>query len=1250
MVETRSKSSSKRSFPSSNTSTSGDASPSLSKRPKMDEALEEASSPNKVDDSGSLPAVAKTLGSSQDAQEEVGVNPLQESDTTQKCNTDVVDDDKDKVLPLSTEKTAPNKASSKPPWGRLISQYSQNPSLLIKESPFSVGQNRYCGLWLKDPCVDQVLCTLRRITNVEKKGSDIVLLKVSGVQGTVQVNGKIYHKDTSLVLQKGDELVFSSSGKHAYQLTIVLEHIFSCQDTAYSFTFRQIFQQLTIDNSGSRSVPAKGRNFGAVNMSLQRVLLIFLTLNFGVSTGARSVGSRAATQEALVLTWLSNLASPHLPSPPQSDADAQRGNGRPSSGFEVSGSLTPDLGDNCLIKKCSSSGDKRAGVSAGVRNIHKYFYEFKPDIRVLDRQSISAGVGINLLRALGEQKNSTENKSVPSAAQRQALEDSLRQGILCSDDIEVSFDSFPYYLSENTKNVLIATAHMHFKCGNFLEYSLALPTISSQILLSGPAGSEIYQENLVKALAKHFGTRLLIVDSLLLPGDTSPQDSKSSTKGPTLETSGVLRRVVKSYALCLKKPASILGAPALGSHNLGKQESSTALSKNYEFKIGDRVKYVGLPVSCPPYLPSSNCMFFFFMFNVNLMSIYLISGGAAYGYRGKVIIPYAQESGAYKIGVRFDRIIQGGNDLAGLCETDHGFYCCANLLCLDNSRSDDLDKLVINEVFEIVCSESKSAGLILFLKDIEKSLGANSEAYTTLKHKLGNLPDNVIVIGSHTQMNNTAQKSHSGSSMFSSKLGQTSLLELAFPDNFRVGLNGRSKVITETAMQLTRLFSNKVTIQLPQDEDLLLDLKQQLDHDVETLTANSNIATIRSVLGRSGLECPDFEKICIKNITHTTENVKKIVGWALTHSLMNNSKASASGDKFLVSTESINYGLSLLESTQNKSSSTKKSLKDVVTENEFEKKLLADVIPPADIGISFDDIGALETVKGTLKELVMLPLQRPELFSKGQLTKPCKGILLFGPPGTGKTMLAKAFAFEAGANFINISMSSIASKWFGEGEKYVKAAFSLASKIAPSVLFVDEVDSMLGRRENPGEHQAMRKMKNEFMLNWDGLRTKDKERVLVLAATNRPFDLDEAVIRRLPRRLMVNLPDAPNREKILRVILAKEEMAPDVNLEVVANMTDGYSGSDLKNLCVTAAYCPIREILEKEKEEKGSALLENTSLPDIRPLNMADLKFAHDQVGASVSSESRNMNELLQWNDLYGEGGSRKKRSLSYFV
>lgn len=131
-------------------------------------------------------------------------------------------------------------------------------------------------------------------------------------------------------------------------------------------------------------------------------------------------------------------------------------------------------------------------------------------------------------------------------------------------------------------------------------------------------------------------------------------------------------------------------------------------------------------------------------------------------------------------------------------------------------------------------------------------------------------------------------------------------------------------------------------------------------------------------------------------------------------------------------------------------------------------------------------------------------------------------------------------------------MSAIGSKWFGEGEKYARAIFTLASKIAPCVIFIDEVDrykifsllkffnvpfknSILGSREKAGEHEAMRKIKNEFMSMWDGLKTKENERVIVLAATNRPFDLDDAVLRRMPRRLLVDLPDASNREKILRV-------------------------------------------------------------------------------------------------------------------
>jgi len=270
------------------------------------------------------------------------------------------------------------------------------------------------------------------------------------------------------------------------------------------------------------------------------------------------------------------------------------------------------------------------------------------------------------------------------------------------------------------------------------------------------------------------------------------------------------------------------------------------------------------------------------------------------------------------------------------------------------------------------------------------------------------------------------------------------------------------------------------------------------------------------------------------------------------------------------------------------------------------------------------DIGALDKVKETLKELVMLPLQRPELFRRGNLTKPVKGILLFGPPGTGKTMLAKAIATECGANFISIrhvlrlclcccccsllcfgsffclfvclfamfpsqritkgvSMASIGSKWFGEGEKYARAVFTLASKISPCVIFMDEVDSILGRRERHGEHEAMRKIKNEIMMMWDGLLSDDNERVLVLAATNRPQDLDDAVLRRLSRRLLVDLPDGDNRKKILKVILQEEALDDDVSYEQLSTITAGFSGSDLKNLCVAAAYQPIREFLQKEK-------------------------------------------------------------------
>ncbi|XP_068664265.1 uncharacterized protein [Aristolochia californica] len=1132
------------------------------------------------------------------------------------------------ALALNRAKKRQAKSRSKVPWGKLLSQSAQNPHLPLCGSLFTVGQSRNCNLCLRDPSISTILCKLR---HTECGGASVTLLEISGSKGVVQVNGKIIQKNTNIILSGGDEVVFSSSGNHAY-----------------------IFQQLENENltdpvgpssvgiSESQGAPIKG-------------------IHFETRPGDPSAVAGAAS----ILASLSNLRKDlsALPPPTQNCDDATQGI---ESACEVS-DRCPDLDPNCHKGGARDASDEKAGavlssdlaanenfhldrvgLDAEIGKISGPNYELRPLLRMLAGSSTSElDLSGSILKVFDEHRELSKDLGSSAAlnsTRGQAFKDSLQQGILTDSNIEVSFENFPYYLSENTKNVLISAAYIHLSCKEFSKYTSDLPTVSPRTLLSGPAGSEIYQETLVKALAKYFGARLLIIDSLLMPGVSKDLDSVK--EGLRTEKSGFFgkQRGGQVENLQLKRPSSsvdadIVGTSTLNSQSLPKQEASTASSKNHTFKTGDRVRYVGgnLHSSGFPPLQGSH-------------------RGPALGSRGKVVLAF-EENGASKVGVRFDKSIPEGTDLGGKCEEDHGFFCATDQLRLDSSGYEDIDKLAINELFEVASSESKSGPMIIFLKDIEKSMAGNQEAHNAFKFKLENLPDGVVVIGSHTQIDNRKEKSHPGGLLFT-KFGsnQTALLDFAFPDGFS-RLHERSKEIPKAMKQLSKLFPNKVTVQIPQDEALLSDWKLQLDRDVETLKAKSNILNIRSVLNRNGLECADIETICIKDQALSIENVDKIVGWALSHHLMNHKGTSTGKDaKIVISSDSIMYGLSVLQAIQNDSRSLKKSLKDVVTENEFEKRLLADVIPPSDIGVTFDDIGALENVKETLKELVMLPLQRPELFCRGQLTKPCKGILLFGPPGTGKTMLAKAVATEAGANFINISMSSITSKWFGEGEKYVKAVFSLASKIAPSVVFVDEVDSMLGRRENPGEHEAMRKMKNEFMVNWDGLRTKDKERVLVLAATNRPFDLDEAVIRRLPRRLMVNLPDVTNREKILRVILAKEDMAPDVDLEALANMTDGYSGSDLKNLCVTAAHCPIREILEKEKKERALALTENRSPPclygsvDVRPLNMDDLKYAHEQVCASVSSESANMNELLQWNELYGEGGSRKKKALSYFM
>ncbi|KAG8922265.1 mitochondrial dynamin GTPase Msp1 [Tulasnella sp. 418] len=243
--------------------------------------------------------------------------------------------------------------------------------------------------------------------------------------------------------------------------------------------------------------------------------------------------------------------------------------------------------------------------------------------------------------------------------------------------------------------------------------------------------------------------------------------------------------------------------------------------------------------------------------------------------------------------------------------------------------------------------------------------------------------------------------------------------------------------------------------------------------------------------------------------------------------------------------------------------------------------IAAEVIHPDDINLKFTDVGGLDSIVSSLRETVIYPLLYPDLFtSKSNLISAPKGVLLYGPPGCGKTMLAKAMAKESGATFINITASSLQDKWFGESNRLVSGLFSLARKLQPSIIFIDEIDSFL-RERTKSDHEVTATMKAEFMTLWDGLASGENTRILVMGATNRPMDIDQAILRRMPKRFAVKLPDLQQRIRILELMLVNTPLSPSVSIETIARRTEGLSGSDLKEVCRNAAMNPVREYMRE---------------------------------------------------------------------
>ncbi|KAG0454673.1 hypothetical protein HPP92_023965 [Vanilla planifolia] len=814
------------------------------------------------------------------------------------------------------------------------------------------------------------------------------------------------------------------------------------------------------------------------------------------------------------------------------------------------------------------------------------------------------GVGIGLGLAGGQTMGKCSVPAHAAGITADKIVEELMRLVIDGKESTVTFNEFPYYLSEQTRTLLTSTAFVHLKKPDFYKYTRNLSPASQAILLSGP--TELYQQMLAKALAHYFEAKLLLLD-------VADFTLKVQSKYGFANKDSVFRRCTSESTL--ERVTNIFGSFSFLSHRDEPKGSLRRLSSGVDLR--------------------------------------------SRGLEGNNLLKHRRNASASA------NMNSMSSDNAPANPALHEDILVAPPGPLKRSGSLPFDdRLLIQALYKVLDSISKSHPLIIYIRDVEGLLLRSQRTYSMFQKLLKRLSGPMVILGSR----------------------------LVEQDSY-----------DELDEKLSVLFPYNIEIKAPQDETNILSWKSQLEEDMKLMQFQDNKNHITEVLAANDLDCDDLGSICLADAIILDKYIEEIVVSAVSYHLMHNKDPYYRNGKLVISSKSLSHGLSIFQENnlgdkdtlkletnidsakdgnvaneekteteksgavaKNEAGSIPSKIPDVTPDNEFEKRIRPEVIPSSEIGVTFDDIGALDDIKESLQELVMLPLRRPDLFNGG-LLKPCRGILLFGPPGTGKTMLAKAIANEAGASFINVSMSTITSKWFGEDEKNVRALFTLAAKVSPTIIFVDEVDSMLGQRTRAGEHEAMRKIKNEFMTHWDGLMTKPGERILVLAATNRPFDLDEAIIRRFERRIMVGLPSMESRELILRSLLTKEKVEEGLDYKELATMTEGYSGSDLKNLCTTAAYRPLRELIQQERKrdlerkpkvdggENSTEVSEKVekdgeSPITLRPLNMEDMRQAKNQVAPSFAAEGSIMGELKQWNDLYGEGGSRKRQLLTYFL
>lgn len=323
--------------------------------------------------------------------------------------------------------------------------------------------------------------------------------------------------------------------------------------------------------------------------------------------------------------------------------------------------------------------------------------------------------------------------------------------------------------------------------------------------------------------------------------------------------------------------------------------------------------------------------------------------------------------------------------------------------------------------------------------------------------------------------------------------------------------------------------------------------------------------------------------------------------------------------------------------------------------SQYEQTIAMEVVSPNEIPVTFDDIGGLDGIIEELTESVIYPLTMPHLYSgHSSLLSAPSGVLLYGPPGCGKTMLAKALARESGACFINLHISTLTEKWYGDSNKLVAAVFSLARKLQPTIVFIDEIDAVLGQRRS-GEHEASGMVKAEFMTHWDGLASSTKQagnqRICILGATNRIQDIDEAILRRMPKKFPVSLPNSSQRRQIFGITLAETKLDKSsedgklaFDMTALVRASAGMSGSDIKEACRDAAMVPVREHIRNMK--KSGESVRGIRSEAVRGLQTEDF---FGQRGVQQVQMKQAVKEAIRSRDEVGSDGSGSTEEVEDF-